>query len=79
MTIAQQIRNEAEAANLTQTQLADKLGISPQYVSDIVRGRRGVSAFVAVRLERVLGIKAAYVLCEQALEELAKARLELGA
>jgi hypothetical protein len=79
VTIAQRIRTEAERHSLTQADLARRLGISPQYVSDILRSRRSVSPFVAVRLERVLGLDALQLLQEQAAEELAHARKGLRA
>jgi addiction module HigA family antidote len=79
MTIAQRIRAEAARHALTQAALAARLGISAQYVSDILSGRRSVSPFVAVRLERVLGMDAAAILQEQASEELEHARKELRA
>jgi len=77
MTIAQRIRLEAIRHNMTQVELATRLGISAQYVSDILRSRRSVSAFVAVRLERVLGLDAHRLLEEQSIDELKYAREEL--
>ena len=79
MTISQQIRAEVEKQNLTQKELATRLGISTAYTNDILRGRRAVSAFVAIRLESVLGMDAGRILHDQVNEDLAQARKELRA
>ena len=43
---------------LTQTELAKKLGVSFPRLNEIIRGRRAVSPDTALRLERVLGMRA---------------------
>lgn len=40
---------------LTQAQAAGTLGVAPSYLSDVVRGRRAISAALAVRIETTLG------------------------
>ncbi|MBD3237573.1 MAG: HigA family addiction module antidote protein [Candidatus Eisenbacteria bacterium] len=44
-----------EPLGITQTEMATHLGISFQWLNEIVRGRRGVTSGTASRLERVLG------------------------
>jgi transcriptional regulator with XRE-family HTH domain len=44
--------DNGELAGLTQQQKAEKLGISPQYLCDLQRGRRRLSARLAAKLER---------------------------
>jgi transcriptional regulator with XRE-family HTH domain len=41
--------------NLTQTEFAQALGISPGHVGDLERGRRKVSLPIAARLEALTG------------------------
>lgn len=68
------IRAAIDKRQATQKDIAAQLHISEQYLSDILSGRRGVSAFVAVRLERVLGISADKLMIDQVMAELRKAR-----
>lgn len=44
-------------AGLTQSQLAEKLGIRQNMISDYERGRRSYSDAMATRLSRVLKVK----------------------
>lgn len=74
MIIHPRIRKAIAAQQTTQKEIAMRLGISEQYLSDIVNGKRGVSAFVAVRMERVLKLDAHKLLIDQALDELRQAR-----
>lgn len=75
-SVASKIRIAIKTRQLTQKSAAGQLGISEQYLSDIVKGRRSVSAFVAVRLESVLGLDAQETMCAQVREELKKAYAE---
>lgn len=63
----------------TQKEAAAQLCISESYLSDIINGRRSVSAFVAVRLQRQFGMNAQMLLFQQATAELAAAWAEYGA
>lgn len=74
--VAERIQHAIDKTGCTQKEIATRLNISQQYLSDIVRGRRAVSAFVAVRLETVLGIDALKVMTDQTFDELRKARQE---
>ncbi len=49
------IANELEALNMSAAQLARELGIPANRLTEIIRGRRGVSADTALRLARWLG------------------------
>lgn len=73
---AARVRQAIVLSRQTQKEVAESMGISEQYLSDICNGRRAVSAFVAVRLESVLGVDAHKVLIDQVLEELKQAREE---
>lgn len=52
--------------NLTQDELARRLGISRRRVNELVRGRRGVSADTALRLALCFGLEAEFWLRLQA-------------
>lgn len=73
---AARVRQAIVLSRQTQKEIASQLGISEQYLSDICNGRRAVSAFVAVRLEHVLGVDAHKILIDQVLEDLRQARAE---
>ena len=45
---------------MTQTELASRLGVSFPRLNEIIRGKRGVTPDTALRLERVLGMPAEF-------------------
>jgi antitoxin HigA-1 len=49
-----------EPLGLTQTAAAERLGIPLNRLNEIVRGKRGVTPDTALRLERLLGMEAAF-------------------
>ena len=49
------IRDELEELNLTQSALANHVGVLPKTINEICRGKRGISAEMAVKLSRALG------------------------
>ncbi len=55
---------------MNQKQAAAALQISETYLSDLVTGKRSVSAYVAVRLQVELGMNAQILLFQQATAEL---------
>lgn len=54
--------------------IAERTGLSCGYVSDILSGKRGISATVAVKLSKVLKIPARKLLIAQIDDELHQAR-----
>ena len=68
-----------EPYQLSANSLAKALGIPQNRVSDIVRGRRGITADTALRLERAFGVSAAFWLNLQAQYELEVAKQKAGA
>jgi len=54
------IKDELEAREMSQNDLAIKLGISKTTVSSIIHGRRNLTPTVAVKLEEVLEISAEF-------------------
>ena len=67
-----------EPLGLSANGLAEALGVPQNRISDIVRGRRGVTADTALRLERAFGVSAAFWLNLQSHYELEVARRDAG-
>jgi addiction module HigA family antidote len=49
------LQDELEEIGLTQTALAKHIGILPKTINEICRGKRGISAEMAMRFSRALG------------------------
>ena len=60
--IGEQIRLARERAELTQEQLAERIDVSPQYVSDLERGVVGISIATLKRLCTVLCVSSDQIL-----------------
>jgi addiction module HigA family antidote len=58
---------------ITQSDFADRIGISRVRLNEIVRGRRGITADTALRLAKALGTSALFWLNGQAAYDLARA------
>lgn len=56
---------ELEACKLTQKQLAEQLGVSATFVSELIRGKKSVSVAMALKLEAVSEIDASFWLNAQ--------------
>ncbi len=67
-----------EPYKLSANSLSKALGISQNRVSDIVRGRRGITADTALRLERAFGVSASFWLNLQSHYELEVAQRDAG-
>ncbi|MCY3775148.1 MAG: HigA family addiction module antitoxin [Candidatus Aminicenantes bacterium] len=67
-----------EPMGITQYRLAKILAVQPLRISEIVRGKRGITADTALRLGRYFGLSATYWMNLQALYEIeiAEDRLE---
>lgn len=55
--IALNIMTHMEHQGLTQKELAQRMGVSPQYVNKILRGSENLSLDTISKVERVLGIE----------------------
>lgn len=67
--------DEMQAAKISQSDLAKKIGYQTSQVNEVIKGKRGVNADLAILLEHALGIDAAYWLNIQSNYELDKARI----
>ncbi len=63
-----------EPSGLTQAKFAAAVGVTPAYVCDIINGRRGISAEMALRFEAALGMPAQFWLNAQNAVDLYHAR-----
>ena len=70
------LRRELDAKEMTQAELAARMNRPPQVISDIVTGKKGVTAETAAGLEIVLGMPAHIWLNLQSNFELTRRRLE---
>jgi len=72
------LSDELACRNITQKKFAERCQISVSYVSDILNNRRRITTEIALKIERVLGIRASLLLnLQQKYElELAKDKLQ---
>ena len=52
------IKDELEANNLTQSKLAESIGVKPSLLNEIIKGKRGVNTEMALLIEAALNIPA---------------------
>lgn len=60
--IGARIKAAREQAHLTQEKLAEAVGVSVQYVSDLERGRVGASVATVIRLSQTLQVSCDHLL-----------------
>lgn len=63
-----------EPLEITQAKFAATIGVSPSYITEIVKGRRGVSAEMALRFERALSMPADFWIAAQSATDLYRAQ-----
>ena len=51
---------ELKARKITQAMFAQKIGVKPSYLNEIIKGKRGVNTETALLLEAALGIDAKF-------------------
>lgn len=71
------LEEELEARGLIKSAFAMELKIYPSHFSDILKGKRHISAAVALKLERALGISAEFWMRLQAEYDLKVERQKL--
>jgi antitoxin HigA-1 len=49
------LQDELEEIGLTQTSLANHIGVLPKTINEICRGKRGISADIAMKISKALG------------------------
>jgi HTH-type transcriptional regulator/antitoxin HigA len=65
-----------EERSMTQTELAERLGVSLKHVNRVIKGAATVSAELALGLEKVFGASATFWMTREAQYQADKARLE---
>tara|TARA_R110000868_G_scaffold182711_3_gene423764 strand:+ start:1825 stop:2919 length:1095 start_codon:yes stop_codon:yes gene_type:complete len=71
------IKDELDATpDLNQRKLAKELDVQPSFLNEIIKGKRPVTADIAILLEKVLGISADYWMKFQSQYEIDKARVK---
>ena len=65
-----------EERSMTQTELAERLGVSLKHVNRVIKGAASISAELALGLEKVFGASAAFWMTREAQYQADKARLE---
>ncbi len=73
------LKDEIEFLDITQKELAARMGRPAQVVNEIINGKKAVTPQTAIELEKVLGIKAHIWVNLEAGYRLALARNELAA
>lgn len=68
------LRGELIGRGMKQFELAEAMGRPPQMLSEIINGKKWITADTAIDLEQALGIEAGFWLRVQAVYELAEAR-----
>jgi antitoxin HigA-1 len=71
------LEDELEARGLKKSAFAMDNRIYPSHLTDILKGRRNISAAVALKLEKALSIDAAFWMRLQAAYDLATERAKL--
>ena len=68
------LQDELEARDIKKSFFAERLGMKPGHLSELLHGRRHVSAAIALRLEKLLDIPAEYWLRVQVYYDLSMER-----
>ena len=65
---------ELEAQGILQKDFAQLIGLRPSHLNEIIKGKRNISALVALKLEKHLGIEAGFWMRLQVDYDLKQAR-----
>jgi antitoxin HigA-1 len=72
------LSDELIAREIKQRDFANKINLQPPHLNDLLKGKRHVSARIALKIENELGIDASYWLRLQIAYDLAIAKKELA-
>jgi transcriptional regulator with XRE-family HTH domain len=56
LRILQELRRQKPVNGMSQKKLADEMGVSPQYINKLVKGKENLSLETIAKIESVLGI-----------------------
>ncbi len=71
------VENELKSKGVTQKSLAEKIGVKPSFLNELIKGRRSITVKTALMLEGGLGISAELLLETQMKYTLSKERLKI--
>lgn len=71
------LQEEIAALHMTQKEVAERAGVGRTVINEVIKGKRGINAELAVRLESVLESPARFWLNAQSLYDEAMARAKL--
>ncbi len=71
------LKEELDALHLTQKAAAEKAGVSKTVINEVIKGKRGISAELAVKLESVVESPARFWLNAQSIYDEIMARVKL--
>ena len=71
------LKKELDALHLTQKAAAEKAGVSKTVINEVIKGKRGISAELAVKLESVVESPARFWLNAQSIYDEIMARVKL--
>lgn len=70
------LKDEILSRGMKQIELADKIGVAKNVMSELISGKRNITADIAVRLEAALGIDAEFWMKYQAAYDIDKVRIK---
>lgn len=76
--LGEYILDELKARKMTQKELAAALGIPASRINEVIKGKRPLSATLALSIEEVIGIPAHILLSLQSQYELDQSRMNAG-
>lgn len=71
------LKEELDALHLTQKVAAEKAGVSKTVINEVIKGKRGISAELAVKLESAVESPARFWLNAQSIYDEIMARVKL--
>ena len=71
------LKEELDALHLTQKAAAEKAGVSKTVINEVIKGKRGISAELAVKLESVVESPARFWLNAQSIYDEIMAQVKL--
>ncbi len=70
------VKDELEALKLPQARLAERIGVSPSLINEIIKGKRNINTEMALLLEAALGTPAELLLNLQSAYNMQKAKAD---
>ncbi|MDE7153008.1 MAG: HigA family addiction module antidote protein [Muribaculaceae bacterium] len=72
------IKDELEARHVSQSKLAERIGVSPSLLNEIIKGKRGVNTEMALMIEAAMDIPADLLLNLQSAYNMQMAKSDIS-